>query len=87
MIYLLKSNCAVFADDTTVHAACSDSKLGCACAIISVDLDAAVEWADSWGMLFCAEKSEQLHIGKVTGQHVTMRGSIFPRSNTTITWD
>ena len=62
----LESSCAIFADDTTVHAARSSaSKLSCA--RISADLDVAAEWADSWGMLFSAEKSEHLHIGKATG--------------------
>ena len=32
----------------------------------------------SWGMLFSAEKSEHLHIGKATGQRVTMRGVPIP---------
>ena len=68
----LESSCAIFADDTTVHAASSDSKLSCA--RISADLDVAAEWADSWGMPFSAETSEHLHIGKATGQRVTMRG-------------
>ena len=68
----LESSCAIFADDTTVHAASSDSKLSCA--RISADLDVASEWADSWGMPFSAETSEHLHIGKATGQRVTMRG-------------
>ena len=69
----LESSCAIFADDTTVHAASSDSKLSCA-RMISADLDVAAEWADSRGMLFSAKKSEHLHIGKATGQQVTMRG-------------
>ena len=73
----LESSCAIFADDTTVHAASSDSKLSCA--RISADLDVAAEWADSWGMLFSAEKSEHLHIGKATGQRVTMRGVPIPQ--------
>ena len=73
----LESSCAIFADDTTVHAASSDSKLSCA--RISADLDVAAEWADSWGMLFSAEKSELLHIGRATGQRVTMRGVPIPQ--------
>ena len=73
----LERSCAIFADDTTVHAASSDSKLSCA--RISADLDVAAEWADSWGMLFSAEKSEHLHIGKATGQRVTMRGVPIPK--------
>ena len=81
MIFPLKLRvvtvCAVFADDTTVHAASSDSKLSSA--RISADLDVAAEWADSWGMLFSAEKSEHLHIGKATGQRVTMRGVPIPQ--------
>ena len=72
----LESSCAIFADDATVHAASFDSKLSCA--RISADLDVAAEWADSWGMLFSAEKSEHLHIGKATGQQVTMRGVPIP---------
>ena len=72
----LESSCAIFADDTTVHAASSDSKLSCA--RISADLDVAAEWADSWGMLFSAEKSEHVHIRKATGQRVTMRGTGVP---------
>ena len=73
----LESSCAIFADDTTVHAANSDSKLSCG--RISADLDVAAEWTDSWGMLFSAEKSEHLHIGKATGQWVTMRGVPIPQ--------
>ena len=70
-------SCAIFADDTTVHAASSDSKLSCG--RISADLDVAAEWAGSSGMLVSAEKSEHLHIGKVTGQRVTMRGVPYPQ--------
>ena len=44
---------AIFADDTTVHAASLDSKLSCA--RISADLDVAAE-SGSWGMLFSARK-------------------------------
>ena len=73
----LESSCAIFADDTTVHAASSDSKLSCA--RNSADLDVAAEWADSWGMLFSAEKSEHLHTGKATAQRVTMRGVPIPQ--------
>ena len=73
----LESSCAIFADDTTVHAASSDSKLSCA--RISADLDVAAELADSWGMLFSTEESEHLHIGKATGQRVTMRGVPIPQ--------
>ena len=73
----LESSCAIFADGTTVHAASSDSKVSCA--KISADLDVAAELADSWGMLFSAEKSEHLHIGKATGQQVTMRGVPIPQ--------
>ena len=43
----LESSCAIFADDTTVHAASSDSKLSCA--RISADLDVAAEWAAQLG--------------------------------------
>ena len=43
----LESSCAIFADDTTVHAASSDSKVSCA--RISADLDVAAELADSVG--------------------------------------
>ena len=78
MIFLLNLRVVVlFADDTTVNAASSDFKLSCA--RISADLDVAAEWADSWGMLFSAEKSEHLHIGKATGQRVTMRGVPIPQ--------
>ena len=73
----LESRCAIFADDTTVHAASSDSKLSCA--RISADLDVATEWPDSWGMLFSAKKSKHLHIGKATGQRVTMRSVPIPQ--------
>ena len=73
----LERSCAIFADDTTVHAASSDSKLSCA--RISTDLDVAAEWADNWGMLFSAEKSEHLDIGKATGQRVTMTGVSIPQ--------
>ena len=64
----LEGDRAIFADGTTaaVHAASSDSKLSYT--KISADLDVAAELADSWGMLFSAEKSEHLHCGKVTGQ-------------------
>ena len=41
----LENSCAIFADDTTVHAASSDYKLSCA--RISADLDVAAEWADT----------------------------------------
>ena len=72
----LERSCAIFAEDTSVHAASSDSKLSCA--KISAGLDVAAEWADSCGMLFSAEKSEHLHIGKATGRRVTMRGVPIP---------
>ena len=75
MIFLLNLKVVVLFY-TTVHAASSDSKLSCA--RISADLEVAAEWADSWGMLFSAEKSEHLHIGKATGQRVTMRGVPIP---------
>ena len=46
-------------------------------------LDVAAKWADSSGMLFSLEKSEHLHIGKVTGQRVTTdEGCPYPRGQT-----
>ena len=81
----LESSCAIFANDTTLHAASSRSDSKLSCARISADLDVAAEWADSLGTLFSAEKSEHLHIGKAKAQRVIMRVSLFPRSNTTVT--
>ena len=74
----LESSCAIFADDTTVHAASSDSMPN------SVVQESQPIWmllqnGQTVGAGFSAEKSEHLHIGKATGQRVTMRGVPIPQ--------
>ena len=51
----LESSCAIFADDTTVHAASSDSKLSCA--RISADLDVQVLQPDGQTVGACSSAS------------------------------
>ena len=74
----LESSCAIFADDTTVHAA-------------SLTPNSVVQESQPIWMLLqngqtvgaCSsappEKREHLHIGKATGQRVTMRGVPIPQ--------
>ena len=56
----LSTDCALFADDTTAYAIGRDTQL--ICTHLSSDMSAASNWAQSWGMLFNAEKNEHLSI-------------------------
>ena len=56
----LDADCSILADDTTVFASGTDSYT--TCAGLSEDLSSASRWAMTWGMLFHAEKSENLAI-------------------------
>ena len=72
----IKNDCSIFADDTTVDTMDHDPRVSCT--RITADLDAAAGWAEKWGMLFSAEKSEHLHIGKGSDSRVTMKGNLIP---------
>ena len=56
----LTNKCSIFADDTTAYTLGRDAVINCQ--HLSSDLLAASEWAAQWGMVFSAEKSEQLSI-------------------------
>ena len=69
----LSTDCALFTDDTTTYAIGRDTQL--ICTNLSSDMSAASNWAQSWGMLFNAEKSEHLSIsssGRPDSNEITM---------------
>ena len=76
----LSTDCALFADDTTTYAIGRDTQL--ICTNLSSDISAASNWAQSWGMLFNAEKSERLSIssnGCPDSNEITMGNTKIPK--------
>ena len=97
IFWISKSQCSIFADDTTLHTA--DKSNISSCARLSSDLDTAASWAERWGMLFSAPKSKHLAIGRTAKQSplVRMNGIPIPQVrthkhlglifNNTLTWN
>ena len=76
----LSTDCALFADDTTTYAIGRDTQL--ICTNLSSAMSAASNWAQSWGMLFNAEKSEHLSIssnGRPDSNEITMGNTKIPK--------
>ena len=57
----VSSMCAMYADDTKVHGPVNNSEDGDK---LQKDLDALVDWADTWQLRFNADKCKVLHMGK-----------------------
>ena len=53
--------CAMYADDTKVHGPVNNSEDRDQ---LQKDLDALVDWADTWQLCFNADKCKVLHMGK-----------------------
>ena len=54
----VKNGCPLFADDTTAYAVGRDALT--TCSNLTKNLDAVCTWAANWGMIFNAEKSDDL---------------------------
>ena len=80
----LSGDCAIFADDTTSFSIGKKSKD--ICAKLTLDLDAASDWATTWGMVFNAEKSAHLSVHcnnpSSTSDKITMKGVLIPQVKT-----
>ena len=77
-----RSQCYIFADDTSLYTA--GKSTASSSATLRADLDSAATWADWWGMLFSAPKSKNISKGKKARQSspVSMRGVLIPQVRT-----
>ena len=82
----MTNNCSIFADDTTAYT--TGKKITTTTVGLSRDVTAASSWADIWGLLFNAEKSEHLMIcgrglkGVAPQPSVSMAGIPIPQVKT-----
>ena len=96
----MTNNCPIFADDTSAYT--TGKNITTTTVALSLDVTAASSWADIWGMLFNAEKSEHMMIcgrrlkGVAPQPSVSMAGIPIPQVkihkhlgvifNDTLTW-